>query len=133
MIAPPRWLILIGFWFPFAFTTYAAFAPHGVPLPVEVSDVYLHASAFTYLTAALWLAHHDGERWWKPALWMLAYGVAIEVIQSFEPTRDAEVKDLVVDAFGIALGVLSYRIVVSKLVVVRRVQWNEKSHSEGMS
>jgi VanZ family protein len=122
MIAPPRWLILIGFWFPFAFTTYAAFAPHGVPLPIEVSDVFLHASAFTYLTAALWLAHHDGDRWWKPALAMMAYGIAIEVIQSFEPTRDAEVKDLIVDAFGIGLGVALYRGVVSKLVSVRRVQ-----------
>ena len=27
MIRAPRWLILIGFWIPFVFTTYAAFAP----------------------------------------------------------------------------------------------------------
>ena len=121
-VAPPHWLILIGFWIPFAFTTYAAFAPSGVSLPVEVSDIWLHGSAFTYLTAALWLSHLNGERWWKPAIWMLAYGIAIELIQSFEPTRDAEVKDVVVDACGIALGILSYRFVVSKLVEVRRVQ-----------
>jgi VanZ family protein len=53
---------------------------------------------------------------------MLAYGIAIEVIQSFEPTRDAELKDVLVDACGIALGALLYRLVVSKLVAVRRVQ-----------
>jgi len=120
-IAPPRWLIVVGFWLPFAFTTYAAFAPHGVPLPFQVSDVILHASAFTYLTAALWLAHCVGDGGRKPALWMMAYGVVIEVIQSFEPTRSAEIKDLVVDACGIGFGVLLYRSVVSKLVVARRV------------
>ena len=122
MISPPRWLILIGFWIPFAFTTYAAFAPQGVPLPFQVSDIILHALAFTYLTAALWLAYHANEReGWRPALWMMAYGVAIEAIQAFEPTRSAEIKDLVVDAFGIGMGILLYRILVSKLVVVPRV------------
>ena len=121
-ITPPRWLIVVGFWLPFAVTTYAAFAPHGVPLPFQVSDVILHASAFTYLTASLWLAHCAGDRAWTPALWMMAYGVAIEIVQSFEPERSAEIKDLVVDACGIGLGVLLYRYVVSKLVVARRVQ-----------
>jgi len=120
--APPPWLVVAGFWIPFAFATYAAFAPHGVPLPFQVSDIILHATAFTYLTAALWLAHYAGDRGWKPALWMMAYGIAIEAIQAFEPERSAEIKDLVVDAFGIALGVLLYRHLVLKLVVVRRVQ-----------
>ena len=132
-LAPPRWLTVVGFWIPFAFATYAAFAPHGVPLPFEVSDIILHALAFTYLTAALWLAHCVGDRGWKPALWMMAYGVAIEAIQAFEPTRSAEIKDLMVDAFGIALGVLAYRHVVAKLVIVRGVERSEQSRSEGAS
>ena len=75
----------------------------------------LHASAFTYLTAALWFAHHGGDRGWKPAAWMLAYGIAIELIQSFEPTRDAELKDVLVDVVGITLGLALYRWVVSRL------------------
>ena len=115
MIRVPRWLIVIGFWIPLAFATYAAFAPHGVPMPFQVSDVILHASAFTYLTAALWFAHHPGDRGWKPAAWMLAYGIAIELTQSFEPTRDAELKDVLVDVVGIALGLALYRGVVSRL------------------
>jgi VanZ family protein len=131
--APPRWLVVVGFWIPFAFTTYAAFAPQGVPLPFQVSDIILHASAFTYLTAALWLAHCVGARGWTPALWMMAYGVAIEAIQSFEPTRSAEIKDLVVDAIGIGFGVLLYRFVVAKLVVVGRVQSDERISQRGAS
>ena len=115
MLPLPRWLIVVGFWIPFAFTTYAAFAPNGVPMPFVVSDVVLHGCAFTYLTAALWFAHHSADRAWKPALWMMAYGIAIELIQSFEPTRDAEFKDLVVDAVGILLGLGVYRWIVTRL------------------
>jgi VanZ family protein len=120
MLPLPRWLIVVGFWVPFAFTTYAAFAPSGVPLPFAVSDIVLHACAFTYLTAALWFAHHSADRGWKPALWMMAYGIAIELIQSFEPTRDAELKDLVVDAVGILLGLGVYRWIVTRLFSTSR-------------
>ena len=119
MLPVPRWLIVFGFWIPFTFTTYAAFAPNGVPMPFAVSDIVLHACAFTYLTAALWFAHHSVDRGWKPALWMMAYGVAIEAIQSFEPTRDAEIKDLVVDAVGILLGLAVYRWIVTRLFSAR--------------
>jgi VanZ family protein len=115
VFAPPRWLILIGFWVPFVFTTYAAFAPEGVPMPFRVSDIVLHACAFTYLTAALWFAHLSTNNGWKPAAWMLAYGIAIELIQSFEPTRTAELKDLLVDVIGIALGLAFYRSVVTRV------------------
>ena len=120
-MTPPRWLIVVGFWIPFAVATYAAFAPEGVPTPFQVSDIILHAFAFTYLTAALWFAHHSGERGWKPALWMMAYGVAIEAIQSFEPTRSAEIKDLVVDAVGIGLGVVIYRAVFTRMFTNARL------------
>ncbi len=119
MIRAPRWLILFGFWIPFVFTTYAAFAPNGIETPFRVSDIILHASAFTYLTAALWFAHHSGDRGWKPAAWMLAYGIGIELIQSFEPTRDAELKDVLVDVIGIALGLALYRWVVSRVFATR--------------
>jgi VanZ family protein len=115
MVPLPRWLIVVGFWIPFVVTTYAAFAPEGVPMPFQVSDIVLHAAAFTYLTAALWFAHHGGDRGWKPAAWMMAYGTAIELIQSFEPTRSAEIKDLVVDAVGILAGLGVYRWVVVRL------------------
>ena len=46
---------------------------------------------------------------------MLAYGITIELIQSFEPARTAEFKDLLVDAIGILLGLGLYRWVVTRL------------------
>jgi VanZ family protein len=42
---------------------------------------------------------------------MAAYGVAIEAIQSLEPTRTAEWKDLFVDVVGILAGLLVYRLI----------------------
>jgi VanZ family protein len=105
----PRWLALTGFWVPFVMATTAALLPEGAPLPFRVSDILLHLFAFTYLTAALWLAHYPGQLAWKAAAWMLAYGVAIELVQSLEPTRSAELKDVAVDIIGIGLGISLYR------------------------
>ena len=99
-----RRLIAAGFWIPWAVSAEAAFSPHGLPLPFHAGDVVLHFFAFSYLTAALGLAFYLPDRWLGPVGWMALYGVAVEVIQYFIPTRDAEVKDLVVDAFGIAFG-----------------------------
>jgi VanZ family protein len=108
----PRWLRLGGFWIPFAIVTFAAFAPEGLPLPFKVSDVVLHAFAFTYLTTALWVAHYHGKPGWKSAGWMLGYGLLIEAVQSFEPTRSAELGDFGVDIVGILLGLGLYRVLL---------------------
>jgi len=96
----------IGFWLPLALCTWLALTPSPPETVFRVSDVVLHALAFTYLTAALGLAH-GGLRYLVVAAWMLLYGVFIEVAQSFEPARSPELKDLLVDAAGIALGLLA--------------------------
>ncbi len=106
----------LAFWLPLAIATFAAFAPKGVPLPFRTTDVTLHMFAFTYLTAALGNAYFPLSRWWIPALWMLAYGVMLEVVQQFLPPRTAELKDIVVDVAGIALGLLVWRFAVAPLV-----------------
>jgi VanZ family protein len=92
-----------AFWVPLVVCTYLALSP-SPPEPVfRVSDVVLHALAFSYLTFALGLAHPATGR---PMLvaWMLAYGIFIEVVQSFEVERSAELKDLLVDGAGIVAG-----------------------------
>ncbi|HEY0953378.1 MAG TPA: VanZ family protein [Roseateles sp.] len=51
--------------------------------------------------------------WPRPRLWgwlvlaLLAYGVSIEVAQSFLPPREADWQDVVADGLGIALGLLA--------------------------
>jgi VanZ family protein len=96
----------IGFWLPLALCTWLALTPSPPDAVFRVSDVVLHALAFSYLTFALGLAH-GGLRYLLVAVLMLLYGVFIEVAQSFQPARSPEVKDLLVDVAGIALGLVA--------------------------
>lgn len=93
----------LAFWLPLAICTYLALTPSPPDAVFRVSDVILHAFAFFYLTFALGLAMR-APRLPVVALWMLGYGMFIELVQSFEPARSAELKDLLVDAAGIAVG-----------------------------
>ena len=100
--------LTLAFWIPLAICTYLAFDPSPPDSVFQVSDVVLHAFAFTYLTFALALAHQH-RHWLVPGAWMLGYGVFIEVVQAFEPERAAELKDILVDAGGICLGLGLFR------------------------
>ncbi len=98
-------VLRVGFWLPLALCTYLAFVP-SPPEPIfRVSDVLLHGMAFAYLTFALGVAYRFRRGWWTAA-WMVAYGLFIEAVQSFEPQRSAELKDLIVDCVGIGLGLM---------------------------
>ena len=76
-----------AFWIPFAVTTYLAFAPNPKIVPPSISDVAQHIAAFVYLTIACWHVYYGETNGRAPALWMASYGVAIECVQAFEPTR----------------------------------------------
>jgi VanZ family protein len=95
----------IAFWIPLAICTWLALTPSPPDAISRFSDVLLHAFAFTYLTFALGLAWPGLRLRWV-AGWMLAFGVGIEIVQSFEAARVASLKDVLVDAVGIALGLL---------------------------
>ena len=97
----------IGFWLPLVICTYLAFTPSPPEVVSEIGDVFLHGFAFAYLTFALGLAHRLGA-WWQKGAWMIAYGLFIELVQSFEPARSAELKDIVVDCVGIGLGLAGF-------------------------
>ena len=100
-------LLLVAFWLPLAICTYLALHPSPPDAVFRLSDVLLHGFAFTYLTLALALAHQH-RHWLLPGLWMLGYGVLIELLQSFETARSAEAGDVLVDLAGIGLGLLAY-------------------------
>ncbi len=109
-VAPERiaaGLLLAAFWLPLAVCTYLALHPSPPDAVFRLSDVLLHGFAFTYLTLVLALAHGHRHRL-LPGLWMLGYGVLIELLQSFETSRSAEVGDVLVDVAGIGLGLLAY-------------------------
>lgn len=115
-----RWLFRTGFWIPLAVCTYLALVPDPPDLPVfKLSDVVLHAAAFSYLTLAFTLMRHGhghghdrpGRIYVGAFVAMLGYGIFIEVVQSMIPERSAELKDLLVDLVGIGIGLAVAHVV----------------------
>jgi len=103
-----RGSLQFAFWFPLAVCTWLALMPSPPDAVARISDVLLHAFAFAYLTFALGLAWPALRLRWLIGL-LLAYGVGIEVVQSLGSARVASLQDLLVDAVGVALGLLLLR------------------------
>ena len=118
MKAPPRLvvrgIVLAAFWIPMLLCLVVAWTPDPRGLAAASSGVVAHLAAFAYLSAALFIAHYDeaGDAMFQVlavALWMLAFGVVIEVVQMlFVSGRRGDLLDLAVDAAGIAIGSLAY-------------------------
>jgi len=96
---------LAAFYLPLLLCTYWALAPVPPDPVFLITDVARHISAFVYLTFALIVAYEDKSLLHVFA-WMLAYGVFIELVQSFEVERTAEFKDAAVDVLGIVVGII---------------------------
>lgn len=103
-------LLKLGFWFPLVVCTWLALVPEPPEVSVfRVSDVLLHAFAFTYLSFTLAVAYPQRSLLQIFCL-MFGYGLFIEVVQSFEVSRSAELKDLLVDVVGTGFGLLLARL-----------------------
>jgi VanZ family protein len=70
---------------------------------VNIWDKAEHASTFSALMAAAWLAYRHRFSLQKLAAWLVCYGVVIECIQHFVPTRSFSVLDMVADSVGVLL------------------------------
>lgn len=99
------------FWTALTLCTYLALSPSPPQLPIfKLGDVVLHGAAFVVLTVGLLLAYPRRRRWEAFCL-LLCYGAGIELVQSLEPERTAELKDLAVDVIGIACGLGLHRVI----------------------
>lgn len=105
----PQRLIRIALVIALVGVTVLALMPNK-EVPVTTSwDKLDHWLAFFTLSL---LADHSFPRlafWRRIAPWLLAYGIAIELLQWLTPDRDAEAMDVVADAISIAsYGLLRY-------------------------
>jgi VanZ family protein len=107
-----RWSLQLAFWFPLAVCTWLALMPSPPDPIARLSDVLLHAFAFTYLTFALGLAWPALRLRWLAGL-LLAYGMGIEVVQGLGSARVASLQDVLVDVGGIVTGLLLLRMLGS--------------------
>ena len=109
-----RGIVLAAFWIPMLLCLVVAWTPDPTGIASVSSGAFAHLAAFAYLSAALFIAHFDqpGEatlRVLAVTLWMLAFGVVIEVVQMlFVSGRSGELVDLATDAGGIAIGCAAY-------------------------
>ncbi len=109
-----------AFWIPLGLCTAVAFTANPTGIAAELSGIIAHAGAFTYLAIALCVAHFRAGPVLAVALWMLAFGVAIEVGQTFIPGRGGELFDVVIDGAGILVGCLAYRFLGLQVLVGNR-------------
>ncbi|MEO8015758.1 MAG: VanZ family protein [Polaromonas sp.] len=79
-----------------------ALVPTDVPIPSTGWDKSNHLLAFSVM-ALLGMRAFPG-RTMAVLAGLLAYGILIEVLQSFTPSRSADWRDVVADAVGLALG-----------------------------
>ncbi|MDE0442282.1 MAG: VanZ family protein [Gammaproteobacteria bacterium] len=99
-----------AFWIPLALCAGAALSANPSGAVASLSGVTAHSIAFAYLAAALFAAHFRSGPTVAVVLWLLAFGVLIEVAQTFIDGRSGELLDVAVDAVGIAIGCVAYRI-----------------------
>ena len=66
----------------------------------------LHAAAYAFLAGFAVLLRPLGAWRWLILFLLLEHGVATEFIQTFVPERSGDIRDVVIDHCGVALGVL---------------------------
>lgn len=105
-----------AFWICAAAVLYLALTP--VP-PVKISDwdKINHAFAFAVLGILGWTAWPARPRTVGACLFV--YGCAIEVLQSFTPTRQGDWHDVVADVVGLLLGAVVCRLLLRRTGIMR--------------
>ncbi len=81
----------------------SALSPISSRMPLTLNDKLLHAGGFLFFM--VWFGGIFKARALPYVVVALAaYGLLIELLQSFTPTRQAEFLDLIADVMGILLG-----------------------------
>ncbi|MDD2781125.1 VanZ family protein [Sulfuricurvum sp.] len=90
-----------------------AFLPDYNDLPriVSLSDLLNHAVAFSVLSILYTFAYSHTPK--RITLTLIAYGVLIEVVQAFLPTRYPSFEDIIADSVGIFLGLALRNLIKS--------------------
>lgn len=91
-----------------AITALSLLPLRGPDLGLPQGDKWHHALAYLVLTAYFGQLVETG---WRErlalVLGLMGFGIAIELAQSFTPTRQAELADLAANALGIVLGLVA--------------------------
>ena len=109
-----RWLTRaarLGFWLILAAITILSLLPLQFAVTSGVSDKIEHFVAYAALAAAGRIGHRGTLSPWLLGLAVIAYGIGIEVTQSFVPGRMMSGWDVVANTAGALIG-LAFAVVV---------------------
>lgn len=84
---------------------------NALPPLVSFSDLLNHAAAFSVLSILYTLAYSHTPK--RIAITLIGYGIIIEGVQAFLPTRFASIEDLIADSVGILLGLTIIKMIKS--------------------
>ena len=91
--------------------TYFALTPIAHPLVDDIYDKYKHIFAFVVLAFLLDFSFPDIRFGKQEISWLLVYGLTIEIIQYFLPTRFFSMLDILADGIGLMVYKLSLPLV----------------------
>jgi len=83
--------------------TWQALSPTPAQATQLINDKIGHALVFFILATLSDHAFATSKFNWNKALWLIFYGVAIEVLQYFIPGRDFSLLDMLADASGLLI------------------------------
>lgn len=90
-----------------ASATWVSLIPMPGPQLFETQDKVLHTGAYAVFYLLAWLSFPGRVLQWRLHAGLLAYGIAIELLQGLTPDRSMEAMDLLADATGLGLGCLA--------------------------
>jgi len=103
-----HWTVRALFWISLAGSYILAMTPQQfVPKLTPFGDKSNHFLAFAFLT--LLILHAYRLKYISAFVWMLLYGIFIEISQLFAVNRSCEVLDVLADTLGIVIGLILYR------------------------
>lgn len=83
--------------------TWQALSPQPAQATQLINDKLGHTLVFLVLAIISDHAYATTAFNWNKALWLLLYGIAIEVVQYYIPGRDFSLLDIAADASGLLL------------------------------
>lgn len=114
-----RPLYRILFFSVLALGMYLGMRPGPPPTPFKFSmvDSLYHAGGLFVCTLLSYMAF-PRWRWWLRGVLMFAVGLAVEFVQSFHPTRSADIHDIYANSVGVVAGLLV--VLVWQCMAMRR-------------
>ena len=102
------------FWLLIVFALVMALLPKPPQLPIDrLGDKFEHMLAFAVLAGVANLAWQTRSRW-AIALWLSAFGAAIELLQTISVLhRDSDIRDWVADSFAILAATVLTRLLLT--------------------